>query len=467
MTKSVLVTRSVIASSNERVTVAVSRDDEESRLAIPINVLREAITNNYAISPPIRIGEEEDPAEEALALKKGGVLLAFKSGRLARWRENEGIEDLAKSMQGGLTGLTQRRNGEIISASSNGDLTAWRWRNSKLEAQGNPEPSGQVKVTRILELVNSKVVSSGSDGSLQLWELQDGHFRRLGERIDASSGNGPISGMIDLENGEIATAADSEVMLWRFKDYGRTLASLEKVSSGKNRFWYAANMLSPNNFIAFGKGKFVYPVNPGAVYIGCEGGSKYLLSSSERQGLNLRYRSFPLGGNLICRILQEQMQLVRDGVETERTLVPQFTGSPSAVLWLGGARFIVGDGNGYITFWNGSKPETSRLPSSHISVRKLIRLANGEIVSLGANDVSSPSYFGYGWGDFFRRWRDPHAQMRIIESLQASRELRDILELGCASIDLSSVAPSDPLSKPADSAKRMCRKIDLLSRFHS
>jgi len=450
----------ILTTNSNGLTLTVARDDEESRLTNPIYVLGEAIQNNFAITAPIRINGTENSTLKILALKNGGILLGFNSGRLLRWRDELGFEDLVNVSQGGLTSLIQLRNGDIVSGSKNGTLTAWRWRNNQLEVYGEAESSSQLQVTGLIELKNNNLVSSGSDGSVQLWEFQDGHFRRIGKKIDASSNHSPIIGMIYLENEEIATADSTgqEITHWRYKKYGDNFATLERADKRNTIFYFQG--MSPNNFVTFGRGSFVYPVSGGTAHIRCEGGGKTLLSDSENYSLTLNYSNIPsFNGILTCMNLAPQLVLVRDGVKIDYHLTKSNSGFPLAVLRLGSSRFMTGDQRGYITQWKGIGAEEKRIASSHSSIRQLIRLGNDEIISLGANDYYSPRYSSYGWGDYLRRWRNPDAQKRVVNTVRTAQDLRSLVAIGCNSIDLNSIAKSDPLSTAAIAAKRACFKL--------
>ena len=68
-----------------------------------------------------------------------------------------------------VTTLLELKNGELISAGSNGTLR--RWRDERPVGDGKPIATGHLQVESLIELENGELISGGADGTPRRWSL--------------------------------------------------------------------------------------------------------------------------------------------------------------------------------------------------------------------------------------------------------------------------------------------------------
>jgi WD40 repeat protein len=174
------------------------------------DTLARAVSLNWEIAEL----ESQQPAITALLLRKNGEwITAATDGSLQRWRDARPLGAAIETGQGQIQSLVELSDGVLVSGSENGSLRLWR----DSQPLGPPLPRGDAAVLSLVQLSDGELVSGDANGNLRRWR----NFKLIGAPIP--TGQGRLTALLALSGGQLLSGgsggesetASSELRLWR------------------------------------------------------------------------------------------------------------------------------------------------------------------------------------------------------------------------------------------------------------
>jgi WD40 repeat protein len=174
------------------------------------DTLAKAVSLNWEIAELA----SQQPAITALLLRKNGEwITAATDGSLQRWRDARPLGAAIATGQGQIQSLLELNDGVLVSGGENGSLRLWR--NNK--PLGTPLPRGDAAVLSLVQLSDGELVSGDAKGNLRRWR----NFRPIGAPIP--TGQGRLTALLALPGGQLLSGgsggegetASRQLRLWR------------------------------------------------------------------------------------------------------------------------------------------------------------------------------------------------------------------------------------------------------------
>ena len=174
------------------------------------DTLAKAVSLNWEIAELA----SQQPAITALLLRKNGEwITAATDGSLQRWRDARPLGAAIATGQGQIQSLLELNDGVLVSGGENGSLRLWR----DGQPLGPPLPRGDAAVLSLVQLSDGELVSGDAKGNLRRWR----NFRPIGAPIP--TGQGLLTALLALPGGQLLSGgsggesetASRELRLWR------------------------------------------------------------------------------------------------------------------------------------------------------------------------------------------------------------------------------------------------------------
>jgi WD40 repeat protein/DNA-directed RNA polymerase specialized sigma24 family protein len=396
------------------------------------DTLAKAVSLNWEIAEL----ESQQPAITALLLRRNGDwITAASDGSLQRWRDARPLGAAIATGQGQIQSLLELSDGVLVSGGENGSLRLWR----DSQPLGPALPRGDAAVLSLVQLSDGELVSGDAKGNLRRWR----NFRPIGAPIP--TGQGRLTALLALPGGQLLSGgsggesetASRELRLWR---QGRPVGAAIRTghdgvvqliargdqvislgSEGKIQVWRPGQQAT-KTWQAMATKPMATPVRRLAPL-----GANDLITSHDDGSLRRWHgdRLAGLGYAASAGIrqllgLENGRILAADAGQSLRLLQPsapidQPVASGQLGIWSllvqANGQVISGGEDGSLRRWRQGKPVGAPLATGQGSLWALGALANGDLISGGTKSLDSGEELGS-----LRVWRGSTALSKPVPS---------------------------------------------------
>jgi WD40 repeat protein len=396
------------------------------------DTLAKAVSLNWEIAELA----SQQPAITALLLRRNGEwITAATDGSLQRWRDARPLGAAIKTGQGQIQSLLELNDGVLVSGGENGSLRLWR----DGQPLGPPLPRGDAAVLSLVQLSDGELVSGDAKGNLRRWR----NFRPIGAPIP--TGQGLLTALLALPGGQLLSGgsggesetASRELRLWR---QGRPVGAAIRTghdgvvqlvargdqvislgTEGKIQVWRPGQQAT-KTWQAMATKPMATPVRRLALL-----GAADLITSHDDGSLRRWHgdRLAGLGYSASAGIrqllgLKNGRILAADAGQSLRLLQPsapidQPVASGQQGIWSllvqANGEVISGGEDGSLRRWRQGKPVGAPLATGQGSLWALGALANGDLISGGSELLDSGEELGS-----LRIWRGSTALSKPVPS---------------------------------------------------
>lgn len=347
----------------------------------PAEALLVADTLAKAVSLNWEIAEltSQQPAITALLLRKNGEwITASTDGSLQRWRNARPLGTAFATSQGQIQSLLELSDGVLVSGGENGSLRLWR-DNKPL---GPPLPRGDAAVLSLAQLSDGELVSGDAKGNLRRWR----NFRPIGAPIP--TGQGRLTALLALPGGQLLSGgsggegetASRELRLWR---QGRPVGAAIRTSHDG----VVQLVARGDQVISLGSEGRIQVWRPGQQVT-----TTWQAMATKAMATPVRRLALLGSGELITS--HDDGSLRRWHGDRLAGLGYAASASIRQLLGLENGRILAADAGGSLRLLQPSAPINQPVASGQGGIWSLLVQANGEVISGGEENGS------------LRRWRE-------------------------------------------------------------
>ena len=174
------------------------------------DTLAKAVSLNWEIA---ELASQQPAITTMLQRRNGEWITAATDGSLQRWRDDRPLGAAMATGQGQIQSLLELSDGVLVSGGENGSLRLWRGD----KPLGPALPRGDAAVLSLVQLSDGELVSGDARGNLRRWR----NFRPIGAPI--ATGQGRLTALLALPGGQLLSggsggeseSASRELRLWR------------------------------------------------------------------------------------------------------------------------------------------------------------------------------------------------------------------------------------------------------------